>query len=142
MRLLVPGEMSGQVRSNQVGSCHVMSCHVMSCHVMSCHVMSSHVMSCHVMSGQVRSGQVMSCHVMSCHVMSCHSMLGQGLKPCDVMLVVIVALALWPILGAPSAHVGVYFGSWGPSWAHVKGYVGPSWGLASRRPDPNRTKSS
>ena len=98
--------MSGQVRSNQrrFRSCHVMSCHVMACHVMSCRVMSCHVMSCHVMS----------CHVMSCHVMSCHSMLGQGLKPCDVMSM----LALW-----------------GPSWAHVGGYVGPSWGLCWRMLD-------
>ena len=99
---------SGQVKSGRVRSCHVTSCHVMPRHVM-------------------------SCHVMSCHVMSCHSMLGQGLKPCDVMLVVILALALWPILGAPSVHVGGLCWAFGPilgpSWAHVGGYVGPSCGL-------------
>ena len=102
----------------------------MSCHVMSCHVMSCHVISCHVMSG---------------HVMSCHSMLGQGLKPCDVMLVVEFVEVSWPVLGlcwpfGPSwglrrPMLGSMLALWahlGPIWAHVEGYVGPSWGLCWR----------
>ena len=70
--------------------------------------------------------------------MSCHSVLGQGRKPFDVMLVVILALALWPILGAPSAYLRFYVGPLGPSWAHLGpmlgamlahlgGYVGVFW---------------
>ena len=95
------------------------------------------------------SGQVRSCHVISCHVMSCHSMLGRGLKPCDVMLVVEFVELSWPVLGL----------CWlfGPSWglrrpmlgsmlacgAHLGGYGSAFWieKRAGRTMNGNRTEN-
>ena len=127
--------MSRHVMLCHVMSRHVMSRHVMSCHVMSCHVMSCHVMSCHVMSRHVMSRHVMSCYVVSCHVISYHGMLGQGRKPCDVILVGEFVELSWPVLGlcwpfGPSCGLRApMLGSMLALWAHLGPILGPCSGL-------------